>query len=451
MSEVLYILTNILSENILINNIILENDSIENTSTGNTASDIIRVTENTATDIIAEIIYMANNTTSDITITENTVEEHIPENTTPDIIPISEIIHTAEIIIAEYNAASNTAFENLDLNYSSTTSLTEVVSHSDHIVSTTYKMGGSSGLEGKENQDAYSINQTIELYGNTVTIVCGCDGHGFYGKFYSFTTVNEFSKIIIDRINEILDNPSLLYHLFETFNESLKDRYEKLYTTGGTTITLLIKIDGCQIVANLADFDVETYVEIDASNITLTRDGIQQEVTSNFMKLTGDHSPHSIPEVERLLDLGCSIKYDTNSSFVEPINAYNVQLIDGIITIRQVPHTRQYGAYTMNMSNDIAMYIHQDSSKLNLSRSFGDFRSKFVIARPTITIVKYPVGTKSRTILGSDGYFNCLTKAQLHEQLLLEPIQICSNSFGIVDRTFGHRHADNMTVIALDN
>ena len=192
-----------------------------------------------------------------------------------------------------------------------------------------------------------------------------------------------------------------------------------------TTITLLIKFDGCQIVANLADFDVETIIETDISNITLTRDGVQQEVTSNIMKLTEDHSPHSIPEVERLLDLGCEIKYATNASFVKPIDAYNVQLIDGIRSIKRIPYTRQYGAFSMNMSGDIAMYVHQDSNMLNFSRSFGDFRSRFVIARPTITIVKYPTGTHSRTILGSDGYFNCLTKDQLHEQLLLRPTQIC--------------------------
>jgi len=349
----------------------------------------------------------------------------------------------------QVNSFTNT--DASEIRYSSTLASSEgIVSHNEHIVSGTYQMGGSGGPYGKENQDAYSINHITIKNGQMVTIVCGCDGHHTYGKVFSSTTVNELPLIIIKHLDDILDDTSLLYGIFETFNETLKVKYGSL-SNGGTTVTLLIKFDGCQIVANLADFDVETHIDTDVCNIKLIRDGIPQKVTKNFIKLTEEHSPHSISEVSRVLNLGCEVKYATNSLFITPINAYNVQKINDLKIIERVPHTQQVGFSQMNMSGDIAMYIHNGVYILNLSRSFGDFRSGFIIARPTITIVKYPPGTHSRTILGSDGYFNCLTKKQLHDQLLLEPSKICSNSFSIVDRTFGHAYADNMTIIAIDN
>ena len=321
-----------------------------------------------------------------------------------------------------------------------------IVRHVDNITSATYKMSGSTGPYGKENQDAHSIN-VIDYNGKKVTIICGCDGHGTFGKMFSSTVVNELPHIIICHLDNILVDSSTLYGIFEIFNETLKSRFISL-TNGGTTVTILIKFDGCQICANLADFDAITKIDTDISNITFTKDGVSQDVTSNILQLTDDHSPNSISESLRLLDLGCDIRYSSCNGSTE-IDAYTRIDIDGVKTIKRVPWTKQSGAYSINVSGDIAMYIYQGLLKFNLSRSIGDYAAEYMIPRPTITVVKYPSGTETKTILGSDGYFNCFTLKELHQQLLFVPEAICSNGYDMVGKTFGYENADNMTVIVV--
>lgn len=335
-----------------------------------------------------------------------------------------------------------------EFSYSSVSSDEGIAIHNDNIASATYKMSGSSGPSGKENQDAHSINIiTSPNNGKKYIIVCGCDGHGLYGKTLSSVTADELPHIIASHVDDILADTSILYGIFESFNEILRSRFSS-FSSGGTTVTVLIKFDEGQICANLADFDVITKIDTDISNISITRDGILQQVTSIINQLTEDHSPHSIPESLRLLDLGCEIKYCSSNRSKE-IDAYTITELDGVKTIKRVPWSRQCGAYSINLSGEIAMYIHHGLSTFNLSRSFGDFACAFMSPKPTITVVRYPSGTSTKTILGSDGYFNCFKTEQLHEQLLLDSRTICSNGFKTVGKTFGYENGDNMTVIVV--
>ena len=324
-----------------------------------------------------------------------------------------------------------------------------IITHLPWITSATYKIGGATGLVKpdqiqtcKENQDAYFIYDK-----NKISIIIGCDGHGLNGKLFSNFTVNELSKIIIEKIEAIRDEPTLLYDIFEKFNSILSSKFGSI-TNGGTTCTVLIKFIDKQITANLADFDAITYIESDPLNIIFIRDGIQQPIISNVIMLSEEHSPHSLSEVSRILDMGCDIKYDTVDGSPK-INAYNISEKDSVKIIERVSPKKQKGSYYMNVSHDYAMFVEHETYNFNLTRSFGDFGCKFMSAKPSISIVSYPIGTQTRTIIGSDGYFNCFTISELHQQLLLKPSQICSNGYDAVGRLFGHDTGDNTTIIIL--
>jgi len=340
---------------------------------------------------------------------------------------------------------------NTTINYSSTSNDVDgIITHNDHAVSAAFIMSGSTGPTGKEMQDAHSISNGTTANGIKFTITVGCDGHGFDGKAFANTTVNELPPMILAHIDEIIvfHQYHLFSDIFEKFNELLCTRFESSIS-GGTTCTVVIKFHGGIICANLADFDVITQIDTpNLHDIVFFKDGVLQKVTSNILMMTEDHSPHSLSEASRLLDMGCEIKYASADGSYE-VDAYNVETANDIKTIRKLPWMRQKGAYTMNMSGDIAIYIHRSVSKFNLSRSFGDFKAGFISPKPSISVVYFPRDTPTKTIMGSDGYFNCFTTEQLHGEFKYDPHMICERGYETVGKTFGHKNADNTTIIVL--
>lgn len=318
------------------------------------------------------------------------------------------------------------------------------VQHNNNISSRSDINGGSSGPSGRENQDAYCVF-IISYNDQEFKIFIVADGHGIHGKTFSDASL-EIIDIILSRFVEILENESILGDIFESFQEDLSSRFSKL-TSGGTTITLVIEGDGFKICANLADCTAFTFIDTDPSNIKMLRDGESITITSNELELTEDHGPDSLSEVKRLLEMGAEIKFATSKIGPEH-DAYNVQIIDGVKTYKAFPHTIQPGAFSMNVSGKIAKYIHMGRYTFNLSGSFGDFGCPFLRRRPTITKVSYPNGTRTKLIVGSDGYFNCFTSTQISQQLKLDIDVICQNAYERVGATFGHSNADNMTIIA---
>jgi len=377
-----------------------------------------------------------------------------------------------------------------------------LIKHSENVTGITCSMGGSTGLipRSKENQDAYSVTKIVYINSDNIQnefdIIIGCDGHGNVGKIFSIYTVSEFIQYILDNFSTIIENPLVLKDIFKQFNdklfeifgtlnvenikyilekdffpvleksEILKNQFIELYQSnhfdklghqelvGGTTISLLIKTNGRQIVANLGDFDIVTKIETEPSSIIVTRDGLMLENISNIIKLTEDHSGNSDKEVIRILESGYYLKYDINPDGirrnVSKINAAVINEIDGVKCLTRIPHKDQKYGYVNNMDLEPASYFCDDSfgiNCLNMSRSFGDFTKKFVICEPCITDLIYPVDTITKTILGSDGYFNCFNKSLLFTQFDLSNDEIFYNSLDNVSKTFSIKGGDNMTLI----
>jgi hypothetical protein len=183
----------------------------------------------------------------------------------------------------------------------------------------------------------------------------------------------------------------------------------------------------------------------------MTRDGINIPVVSNEIELTESHGPHLPSEVKRLLEMGAAIKFASQDPFAVCKDAYTAETEDSVTTYKPVPQTSQVGFYYKDVSHNhssVAMYIHMDGRQLNLSASMGNIGCLFMKRLPTITVVTFPKGTRTKLIVGSDGYFNCFKSAEISEQLTLTPELICTNAHEKVGSTFGHAHADNMTVIA---
>lgn len=359
---------------------------------------------------------------------------------------MSAIVHSSFVPFEDNQPSLEKDTTNVVLQFKSTTENKPNLNirHNQTIVSRSDINGGSTGPAGRENQDAYCIF-VISYNKQEYKIFIVADGHGIHGKTLADTSL-EIINIVLSKFGEILENELILGDIFESFQEDLTSRFSQL-TSGGATITLMIESDSFKICANLADCSAFTFIDTDPSNIIMLRDGKSINVISNELELTEDHGPESQSEVKRLLEMGAEIKFATSRNGPAH-DAYNVQIIDGVKTYKEFPHTVQPGAFSMNVSGKIAKYIHMDRYSFNLSGSFGDFGCPFLRRRPTITKVSYPKGTQTKLIVGSDGYFNCFTSTQISQQLTLDPVVICQNAYERVGATFGHSNADNMTVIA---
>jgi len=308
---------------------------------------------------------------------------------------------------------------------------------------------GSRGPSGRENQDSFFSGETT-LDGAKILVTIVADGHGLYGRFFSAGVVEGLPEVIMPQIKDIIQNPQDLGPIFIDFNDTLTAKLGQMFPDGllgGTTVTLVIEGDGFKICANLADCEAICKIETDPSNIRMTRDGIDVSVESNDIELTVSHGPHLSSEVERLLGMGASIKFASQDPFAVCKDAYTVKIEDGVTTYEAVPITSQPGAYYNDVNGTTALYVHMDRFTLNLTASMGNVGCPFMKRSPTITVVTFPKGTAAKSIVASDGYFNCFKPAEISEQLTLTPEMICSNAYTKVGSTFGHAHADNMTVI----
>jgi hypothetical protein len=53
--------------------------------------------------------------------------------------------------------------------------------------------------------------------------------------------------------------------------------------------------------------------------------------------------------------------------------------------------------------------------------------------------------------MGTDGYFNCINITELDKELVYPALEICTRGHAYVGSTFGHAHADNMTIVVLES
>ena len=329
-------------------------------------------------------------------------------------------------------------------------------------VGATYFMGGSTGLYGKENQDKYSIIRVI-YNGKEYMITTVCDGHGTMGDFFAKTTCMKLPRVINSRFSEILENPLILKSIFVDFNESLRLEYienarrdgsfisQEFLPKGGTTVTLSIKFDGCEIIANLADSETITRINTDLGSIKIVRDGVDiGPQTTNCIMLTKDQGPHCLEEATRLLKLGCTVQYDRSPYRLPSVDVYKVIDKEKHIYSKVSPTTIQH-LPPVNMSMMPGIYISKGVHTLNLCYGFGDVNVEFMKCEPTVTVTTYPPGTQTTTIMGTDGYFNCINITELDKELVYPALEICTRGHAYVGSTFGHAHADNMTIVVLES
>jgi serine/threonine protein phosphatase PrpC len=326
----------------------------------------------------------------------------------------------------------------------------EINSYNDNFTGVTYKMGGS-GRGNLENQDAMSTCFiTVDNIKYTLNTIC--DGHDINGKIYADTTVAKLPLMICERFTQVLADPFVIINeIFADFIKQLSDTL--LFEDGGTTVTISIFSDGCLIVANIGDCEAILKTNTPINSILVERNGqlIQPEFTNGCIRATTDHNCTNLDEVERVLKTGAKIKY---SSKVRQIDAFTQIVENDIIKYIKVPHVQQKGGYVNNMSGDPATYIYdyKNHKIMNLTRSIGDWGACFLSTIPDVTKITWPKGNRARLVVGTDGYFNCLSKEnQINElSFVYTPKIICERAYKAVGDTFTHAEGDNMTIYICD-
>jgi len=319
---------------------------------------------------------------------------------------------------------------------------------------TTYTMGGSSGISGKENQDACSVI-TIKRKGIKYRIGTVCDGHGLHGQKYANYVVSMLPHLIVESFKRLLTEPVLvLKELFAYVSANLEtDMYHK---AGGTTVTVTILSPGQLICANLSDCEALIKIDSSVESVCVRRNNqvIPTEMSNGVVRATVNHNWTNMEEVERVLALGASVKYATQSMSATELDVY-ISVVDseGLESYVQTPHSNQPGGYVSNMSREPAVYFHgKFGAKINMTRSLGDWSAEFLSREPDVTVITWPSESKARLLVASDGYFNCFSKEDQELELAFEltPSEICHRGHDAVGKTFGHRYADNTTIVVLE-
>lgn len=320
---------------------------------------------------------------------------------------------------------------------------------------TTYKMGGSTGVTGKENQDACSVI-TIKRKGIKYRIATVCDGHGLYGQKYANYVVSMLPNLVVADFKRVLTEPvTTLRELFARVSDSLgTDMNNK---AGGTTATICILSSGQLICANLSDCEALIKIDapIDVVSVTRNNQVIPVDMSNGVIRATVNHNWTNMDEVTRVFATGASIKYATQGRGARELDVYTqVRDSDGVETYVQTPHSNQLGGYISNMSKEPAVYFHgKFGATINMTRSFGDWHADFLSREPDITVITWPVETRARLVVASDGYFNCFSKEDQETELSfdLTPSEICQRGHMEVGKTFGHKYADNTTIVVLES
>ncbi len=320
---------------------------------------------------------------------------------------------------------------------------------------TTYKMGGSTGVSGKENQDACSVI-TIKRKGIKYRIATVCDGHGLYGQKFANYVVTMLPQLVVQNFAQVLAEPVIV--LKELFSQvSLRLAQEMGDKPGGTTGTVCIFSQGQLICANVSDCEALIKIDGPDKSIRVTRNGfvIPTESSNGVIRATVAHNWTNMEEVSRVLAAGATIKYATQARGAKELDVYERQVgADGTETLVQIPHSNQLGGFVNNMSREPAVYFHgAHGIRINMTRTLGDWNANFVSREPDITVINWDPECRARLLTASDGYFNCFSKQDQELELSFEltPGDICARGHQAVGNTFGHKYADNTTIVVLES
>lgn len=328
----------------------------------------------------------------------------------------------------------------------------EIAECSPRATLTTYKMGGSTGVSGKENQDACSVI-SIKRQGVKYAVTTVCDGHGLNGQGYANHVITILPQLVIENFTRVLADPTpVLKELFAQVSTKLENLMG--FKSGGTTATITILSDGQLICANLSDCEALVKISAPCESIVVQRNGqvIPTEISNGVIRATVSHNASNLEEVDRVLKLGAAIRYASQMSYVKQLDVFiPVVDADGKTRYDQTPHSNQQGGFVSNLSKDPAIYFHGGGT-VNMTRSFGDWSCYFLSSEPDVTVITWTPETKTRLIVASDGYFNCFSKEaqELELSFDVKPAEICQRGHTAVGNTFGHKYGDNTTIAVLD-
>jgi len=333
----------------------------------------------------------------------------------------------------------------------STSSLEQPESLFDIFHSSFLNIGGH---ENSYNQDKLFFRQIDNIYA-----FCVFDGHGSEnnnGEKSAEICCLSLEECLNDNIQLLIDdNFTEFIHIFETkTNKMLKDKFNNLKKSGGSTSTILVITPKFIHRAYLGDSygylfikkkipELENHV-IDIPTGLDTIQSLKQDLDYSI-DLTGayGHDAFNIEEYKRcqIINEGVIFTYQhpRNQDIVSPI--FSV-LENGEIIQNPLPPRGSYCYCTVNL--DISAYIQNSNqtAKLAMTRSFGDIESQengcisiHTIESTPIEQISHSVKNSSKIetlseherdddtaiiVMGSDGLWDVLKRDEIFTDMFSE-------------------------------
>jgi serine/threonine protein phosphatase PrpC len=265
-------------------------------------------------------------------------------------------------------------------------------------------------------------------------VIVVLDGHGHFGKEFAILVKQKFiAKLQVADFT--LPIKSLITNIFETTNTELD---EPKFKASGCTATMILLSKTKMIVANVGDSDAFIFDE----NLKL-------------IKLTQDHCLTTKSEVERINSYSKSKGLENSITFAtrNPYGYGKVPLWDKDMNLQ--PLDPRYH-FNRNRMGEIAAYIEMINvgvpTMINMTRSIGDYKLKNIgiSATPDISVYDRPIAG-TNLLVGSDGFWDCWTIAELESELADEDKRklIHSTSVRMTNFYFGKGNGDDNTLVML--
>jgi len=287
----------------------------------------------------------------------------------------------------------------------------------------TLKYGSNTDIGGnKYNQDASCVvHFKSDLLNKSGSAFCIADGHGKEGELAAKVGTNRLKELIDERVDEFVENPvSFLDFAFKNIHEEIKIKLvQQLSENGleteindsgdvmarkfahnaftvikcGTTFSVIVFLDKKLYIANVGDSTGILYSDkpvfkqsqlISELNSSSSPGKEEQEALTNYIELTGNHSPENPLEYIRMRDFKCSEEdplcaalkcvYDNQSEenkYYCP-NVFNMSE-EGTPTVR--PEDESFTFYNKNVRKEKATYVADRNgfNAMSSTRALGDF------------------------------------------------------------------------------
>ena len=288
----------------------------------------------------------------------------------------------------------------------------------------TLKYGSNTDIGGnKYNQDASCVVQfKSDTLNKSGTAFCIADGHGVEGELAANIGTKRLKELIDEGVDEFVENPvSFLDFVFKHIHEEIKTELVKKLTENGneveindrgdvtsrkfahhaftaikcgTTFSVIVFLDKKLYIANVGDSTGILYSEkpifkksqliSELNSSSSPGECDSKEELTNYIELTGNHSPENPLEYIRMRNFKCSeddpfcaalkCVYDNQSEknkYICP-NVFNMSE-EGTPTVR--PEDGSFPFYYKNVRKEKATYVTDSCgiNSLSATRSLGDY------------------------------------------------------------------------------